>query len=354
MEKVRFGIVGTGRISDWVLAGAVEDPRFEAVAVCSRKEETAQLFARKHGIRLCFTDVEAMAACPEVDAVYIGTPNHTHADIAVRCLAKGKPVLCEKPFASSAFEARQMVQAAREQGLLLMEAMISTLNPNFLKAKEMLSQIGPLRSYTSHFCQFSSKYAKLQEAIAEGNPSKLAPVFNPLCSGGSLLDIGIYTIYPMVVLLGKPERIDSCLQTVGVPSGDPRFACVDVQGTAQFSYPGLSASVRFSKVADSFLPTEIAGEGGNLLLDKMHICRKLTFVPHGAPQSGRGEDMPGEDITCPPFKDEYTAEFTHFIDLFLAGEKESPVNSLDASVAVMEILDEIRQQAGVRYPSDRF
>ena len=74
MRKVRFGIIGTGRISDWVLKGAVLDPRFEAAAVCSRSKESAEAFAAGHGIPRTFTDIDEMASDPEIDAIYIGTP----------------------------------------------------------------------------------------------------------------------------------------------------------------------------------------------------------------------------------------------------------------------------------------
>ena len=95
-EKYRFGILGTGRISDWVLKGAVLEPRFEAAAVCSRSAANGEAFAATHGIPKVFTDVERMASDPSIDVIYIGTPNNTHKDLAVRCMRHGKNVLCEK------------------------------------------------------------------------------------------------------------------------------------------------------------------------------------------------------------------------------------------------------------------
>ena len=131
MAETRFGIIGTGRISDWVLKGAVLDPRFKAAAVCSRTQEKGEAFANAHGIGKVYTDVVKMAEDPGIDAIYIGTPNDTHRDLAIKCLESGKHVLCEKPLASNAKEAREMAAAAKADGVMLMEAMISTLNPNF-------------------------------------------------------------------------------------------------------------------------------------------------------------------------------------------------------------------------------
>lgn len=337
---MRFGLIGTGRITDWVLRGARLDKRFEAVAVCSRSEDKARAFALAHDIPLAFDSIDEMLSRQDIDAVYIGTPNSTHAEIAIRCLNHGKHVICEKPMASDAHEVRAMAQAAKDNGVVLMEAMISTLNPNFVKARTMLKEIAPVRKYHASFCQYSSKYAILQEAIATVDASKVPSSFNPIMSGGALMDIGIYTIYPMVALFGRPSSIKSNLVTIDVPVPGGGTLPVDIQGDVLFSYPGLDATVSYSKVVDSFLPTEISGENGNLILDKIHICRKLDFIPHGAPTSGRGKDMEAMDISAQPFEDEYTAEFTEFIDLVEG--KEETANSLENSIIVAEIMDEIR------------
>lgn len=333
-DTVRFGLVGTGRITSWVLRGARENARFMAAAVCSRSLERARVFAESQGIPAAYDDLDAMLRDPQVDAVYIGTPNHTHCEIALKCLRAGKHVLCEKPLAANAGEAVEMVAEARRRGLIIMEAMISTLNPNFLKAASMLKEIGPIRRYSATFCQYSSKYEALQRG-------EVAASFDPLCAGGAIMDIGIYTIWPMVYLLGEPAGISGKhIITREIPGR----GVTDLQGTIDFIYPGLNATVFYSKIADSFLPTEISGEGGNLMLDKIHICHRLTYFPHGAPASGRGEDPAGTDLTVAEasLRDDYYYEFREFIDCVLSG-KESAVNSPDTSVAVMRILDQVRK-----------
>jgi predicted dehydrogenase len=153
---VRFGIIGTGRISEWVLKGAVLDPRFKAVAVCSRSIERAKAFGAAHGIPKAYSDPEEIASDPGIDAIYIGTPNHTHHDLAILCMRKGKHVMCEKPLASNAREVSEMIAVAKDHGVLLMEAMISTLSPNFRNVQERLAEIGRVRHYSAAFCQYSS------------------------------------------------------------------------------------------------------------------------------------------------------------------------------------------------------
>ena len=116
MQKVRFGVVGTNFITDWVIAGARQDARFELAAVYSRTQERADEFAAKHGIPHTFTSLEEMAKSPLIDAVYIASPNFLHASQSILCMRHGKHVLCEKPFASNAWEAKQMIEASRRYG----------------------------------------------------------------------------------------------------------------------------------------------------------------------------------------------------------------------------------------------
>lgn len=328
---IRFGIVGTGRISDWVLKGASQDPRIRVTAVCSRTSEAAKAFLKRNpfaeGAKI-YTSVDAMASDPEVDAVYIGTPNQTHCDYTLRCLEAGKHVLCEKPLAINTAEGRLMVDKARSAGLLLMEAMVSTLNPNFIEAASHISEIAPVFKYSSYFCQYSSRF----EALKRG---EVATSFKP-GTAGALRDVGVYTIYPVVALFGKPLSVSGSLRTVLTPEG-----LTDVHGTACLEYEDMDATLTWSKSYDSFQPTEIAGENGNIILDEIHIARKVEIVPHAAPTSGQGP-KPGRTTLCEGLAcNEYYYEFKEFADILEQGRTESSHNSLDTSLTVLEIVDQL-------------
>ena len=337
MEKVRFGIVGTNFISDWVIAGARQDARFELTAVYSRKQETADAFAAKHGIPHTFTSLEEMASSPLVDAVYIASPNFLHAEQSILCMQHGKHVLCEKPLASNAREARAMIAASEQYGVTLMEAMKPTLTPNFRAVQANLKRVGTIRRYFSAYCQYSSRYDKFKEGI-------VLNAFRPELSNGAMMDIGVYTIYPMVVLFGKPKRIQA--------SGILLSSGVDGQGAVNFSYDGMNATVFYSKIANSSLPTEIEGEEGNIQLDRVNIISRVTFQPRVAAASGRGTVVEPEDISVAADRDEYYYEVAEFIDLVLSGKRESAVNSHTNSLLTVEIIDEVRRQLGVVYPAD--
>lgn len=328
---IRFGIIGTGRISDWVMAGASQDPRIKVTAVCSRSAANAEAFINRHPIAegaKAYTSVAEMVADPDVDAVYIGTPNQTHCDYTLTSLKAGKHVLCEKPLAVNASEGRRMVEAARESGCMLMEAMVSTLNPNFRLVADRIGEVAPIRHYTSSFCQYSSKYEALKKGI-------VASAFHPLYAG-ALRDIGIYTLYPMVSLFGKPQSVHADVTTFPTSEGP-----VDVHGTLSFIYEGMTASLTYSKICDSFVPTEISGEKGNLLLDEVHIARMAQMVPHGAPSSGQGPKAKGETLSESLPCNEYFYEFKEFADVLEAGGLESEINSLDTSLTVLEIIDDV-------------
>ena len=329
MKKIRFGVVGTNFITDWVIEGGREDERFDLVAVCSRSEETAKAFAEKHNIPHTFTSLEEMAASELIDAVYVASPNAFHAQQSILCMQNGKHVLCEKAFASNAKEVRLMIDAARENNVVLMEAMKPTLTPAFRAVQKSLPEIGTARSYFACYCQYSSRYDKFKEGI-------VLNAFLPELSNGSTMDIGIYTIYPMVVLFGRPKEINAT--GVMLSSG------VDGQAAVNFTYDnGMNATVLYGKITDSTLPTEIQGEQGTIKLDRINIISEATIVRR------KGES---ENIYPETNHNEYYYEVAEFIDTILSGSKESTINSLENSLITIEIIDDIRRQLGVHFPAD--
>lgn len=336
-KKIRFGVVGTNFITDWVIAGAREDERFELAAVCSRTQERGAEFAAKHNIPHIFTSLEDMVQSDVIDAVYIASPNYKHAEQSILAMSHGKHVLCEKPIASNAREARAMVAASNKYSVTLMEAMKSTLSPNFLAVKENLHRIGTPRRYFASFCQYSSRYDKFKEGI-------VLNAFRPELSNGAMMDIGVYTLYPLIALFGRPQSINA--QGVVLSSG------VDGQGAVNMQYDGFNATVLYSKIANSQLPAEIEGEDGNITIDRIQTPVDVRFYPRQAPASGHEKRAEGESLTGSDNHNEYYYEIKEFIDLIEQGRRESSINSHQCSIATMEVIDEVRRQLGVRYPAD--
>lgn len=325
---VRFGIVGTNWITERFLKAALQAEDFQLAAVYSRTEEKAKEFAGRYGVERTFTDLQTMAASGEIDAVYIASPNSLHAEQAIIFMKHKVHVLCEKPIASNTKELTSMIAAARENNVLLMEALKSTFMPNFLAVKENLHKIGKVRRYFASYCQYSSRY----DAYRQGT---VLNAFNPDFSNGSLMDIGIYCVYPLVALFGKPEEIKA--------AGYMLESGVDGEGSMVLKYPDMDAVIMYSKITDSSLPAEIQGEEGNFVIDRISAPEKVEL------HYRNGER---EDLTQDQLSDSMYYEAKEFIRLVQAGKTESDINSHANSMITMEIIEEARRQIGVIYPAD--
>ncbi|CAM4013202.1 Gfo/Idh/MocA family oxidoreductase [Paenibacillus alkaliterrae] len=326
---IRFGVIGTNWITEAFIDAARDVEGFALAAVYSRAEETASAFAAKHGIAHMFTDVEKMAASGAIDAVYIASPNSFHAAHAIVCMNKGIHVLCEKPIASNADEVRQMIAAAKENDVLLMEALKSTLLPSFKSIEENIHKIGTVRRYFASYCQYSSRY----DAYKAG---KVLNAFNPAFSNGAMMDLGVYCLYPLVALFGKPDVVKAA--GVMLESG------VDGEGSIVLQYPAMDAVIMYSKITHSSLPSEIQGENGSIVINKISEADKVEIHYRNGTV---------EDISRPTGSKSMFYEAKEFIELIQAGRTESQVNTFANSLTTMEIMDEARRQIGLTYPADK-
>lgn len=328
MKPLNFAIIGTNFIVDTFFEGARHEPRFRAAALYSRSEETGMAFANKHQIPKVYTDLRQMAADPEIDAVYIASPNALHYEQTMLFLEHGKHVLCEKAFASNAVQVRAMIRAARKNGRTLMEAIRTTQSPNFEQVRNHLHKLGKIRRYFGQYCQYSSRYDKYKEGV-------VLNAFKRELSNGSLMDIGVYCIYPMVMLWGKPQKLNASAYLLETG--------VDGEGSIIASYPDMQATLMFSKITNSSLFSEIQGENGNMLIDGINDIRRVKIVYR---------DRREEDLTVPYQTDDMVYEISAFIRAIENGWCEDPINSHEISLGTMEVMDEARRQMGVRFPAD--
>ena len=326
------------------------DERFDYAAVYSRSQETASAFASKYGVGRTLTSLQELAESPDIDAVYIASPNICHPTHAIMMMDHGKHVICEKPMAPSPSDAMSMIEASRRNRVALMEAMKTTLLPNFKNVREALGRIGRVRCYNSSFCQYSSRFA----AFLKGGPAQ--NVFNPAMKGGSLRDLGVYCIAPMVHLFGVPwageftmENMLDCVSVTPMMMtpggcGDPSQA-VDVQGAMVVSYPGMQATITWSKACDGSWGTQILGEDGTI-----EIAKTSTMIsPRIRLRSGVGDaDLrkgadEWEDLSTPT-PDFMYPEVKEFFDLIESGRIESATNTHQRSLDVVRIMDSIYRE----------
>lgn len=326
---LRFGIVGTNWITERFIQAAEETEQFELKAVYSRTEEKGKAFAAKYNSQpKVYTDLAEMASSDEVDAVYIASPNSLHAEQAILCMRHGKHVLCEKPLASNVKEVQAMLQTAKDHDVLLMEALKSTLMPNFRVIANNLYKLGRVRRYFASYCQYSSRF----DAFKQGT---VLNAFKPEFSNGALMDLGIYCIYPMVTLFGKPEQVQA--NGIMLSSG------VDGEGSILMRYSDMDAVVMYSKIADSYAPAEIQGENGTLVIDKINQPYDVKIYYR---------DGTIEDLRQPQMQESMFYEAREFIELIQTGRRDSTVNTLHNSLIVAEIMEEARRQMGLTFPAD--
>lgn len=330
---MRFGIIGTNWITDRLIDAGREMEDFKLAAVYSRTEETARKFAEKYGVERIFTDLDKMAESDEIDGVYIASPNSFHAAQSMVFLKNRKAVLCEKPSASNTRELKEVISAARENSTLYMEAMKLTFIPSYSILKENMHKIGKIRKMTAGYCQYSSRY----EDYLKGDVKN---AFKPEFSNGALMDIGVYPLFLTVSLLGMPKEVRADGKILEDGKG------IDAYGNLNMIYEDMDAVVMYSKIYNSYNPSEIIGEDGSFLIEHPSEMERFYFIDRK--NGGRKTEL-----TVPRRENGMYYELRHFIDLFNEGRKESPVNTFEMSLKVMEIMDEARKQIGIVFPADR-
>lgn len=250
---IRFAVVGTNWITKQFVDAAHETGKYKLTAIYSRSLEQAQAFAKDYPVEHLFTSLDELAQSPDVDAVYIASPNSLHFPQTRLFLSHKKHVICEKPLASNLQEVEAAIALAKENNVVLFEAFKTASLPNFLLLKETLAKVGKLRKAFINYCQYSSRY---QRYLDGENPN----TFNPAFSNGSIMDIGFYCTASAVALWGEPQAV---LATASLLDSG-----VDARGTVVLSYGDFDVTLHHSKVSDSAIPSEIQGEDGALVIEK--------------------------------------------------------------------------------------
>ena len=325
---INFATVGTSWITEEFIAAGKTNPDFRLYAVYSRSDEKAAAFAKKHGAVKYYSDFDKLLSDGGVNAVYIASPNSFHCRQAIAAMKSGKHVLCEKPAASNLRELDAMLKCASENGVLFMEAFKSLLMPGFKACEESIPKAGVIRSVYINFSKYSSRY----DAHKRGENVN---TFKAEFSNGAVMDLGVYCLWPVVSLFGMPKDIKAL--GVTVPGG------VDGAGAAILLYDSFTVTLNYSKVGNSFLPSEIQGEDATVCVDKFNIPEKVTV---------RYRDGSSEDVPISQRQDSMCYETDEFISCVKAGKRESEINTHAMSRNVMTLLDEIRKQTGVVFPAD--
>lgn len=241
--------IGTGAITKSMLQEFAKSDVLNCVAIYSRREETGRRMAEAFGIETVYTSLEDMLAVPEIDMVYVASPNSFHYSQTKAALLAGKHVLCEKPFAPTLAEAEELVALAKEKGLYLFEAITTAHHPHYALVWEKLAELGKLKMVMCTFCQYSSRYP----ALLEG---RVSPVLDPNFKGGALMDINLYNIHFVVGLFGAPKQV--------YYFANRHDNGVDTSGMLVLEYPDFLCQCIGAKDCAAENGVQIVGENGSI------------------------------------------------------------------------------------------
>ncbi len=315
MDRFGWGIVGSGRMAEAMVATLAEMRSARPVAVTSRSPERAASFAARHGLAVAATPA-TLAERPDVDVVYVASTHDRHVDDAVAALERGVPVLCEKPLAPSAKQARRLVEVARRERVFLMEAMWMVFQPAWEVLLDLIDEgrIGAVRYVEADF----------------GFPADPDPArrwLDPRQAGGALLDVGIYPVTFARALLGDPEVVAAV--RVDADTG------VDLQLAAVMRHRGGSLSVLgCSFQADTAIQALVAGPEGRLVVRAPF--HHSTSIEH------RRRSKLVETFDVGYVGSGYRFEVEEVHRCLRRGLVESPRYPLDTSLGVLALLDRIR------------
>ena len=324
---LRWGIIGTGGIARGFADDLRHVPAASLVAVGSRSQHAADAFADEYGVARRHPSYAALAADPEVDAVYVATPHPMHRDDAMLAIEAGKAVLVEKAFTVNAAQARELVDAARRRGTFLMEAMWTRFLPHTASLRDLVADgsLGEVRTVVADHGQWF-----VQDASHR--------LFDPELGGGALLDLGVYPVSFASMLLGPPSRVTAV--------STPAFTGVDAQTSMVLEHDGGAQAV-LSCTLEAVTPTTavVVGTEARVELEgSFYAPTAMTVVRRDGSRERLSWTVEGRGMHH---------EAAEVARCLAAGLTESPLMPLDETVAVMATMDEVRRQIGLTYPSER-
>ena len=314
---VRLATIGTSSITRTLATAVAATDGIRITVVHSRDPERAAALATDLGAPESSSDLVAMLAREDVDAVYIASPNSLHAQHALAAIEAGKHVLLEKPAVPTATEWAELVGHANAAGVVLLEAMRTEYDPGLQAVRELLPQVGRLRRVSFRYGQRSSRY----DNVLAG---ERVNIFDPAMAGGALYDLGVYCIHPLISLFGEPSRVvgESVLLDTGA----------DGAGVALAVYPDFIADLAYSKITSSELPSELQGEDATLTIDQIASPRLLRLTH-------RDGQVTEHQVTGPP-QHGLHGEVAHFVRLIEAGESAARDQAL--TLQTLRVIDHLR------------
>lgn len=322
MTLIRWGLIGTGAVSRSFAEDLTETAGSYRLAVASRTQERARQFAVEVGFERSYGDLEDFLADPDIDIVHIGTPHGTHRDLAIRALAAGKHVVVEKPIGLNRAEAEEIRDAAQAAGRFAIEGMWMKFNPAYRRMIDDLrgGAIGEPRSVRASF--------------GIPFPTDTGSRWSAELGGSTLLDQGIYPVTLALNLFGTPTEI--------IARGQVRDDGVDLAEHITLEFPrGRYAQLAASMVEFCELTATVNGTDGWVNVPTP-FWASPAYVTRSAAQGERFVE--GVETRIPLVGNGFTPMIEHITSAVREGSTISDIHPLGDTIAVFDVLDEIRVQ----------
>ena len=322
----RIGIIGAGWIADKMAQAIAPVADIEINAIASRSIEKAEEFARTHNIPKAYGNYEDMVRDPEIDLVYIATPHSHHYEHSMLCIEHGKHVLVEKAFTANAGQAERLIEAAREKGLFITEAIWTRYMPMSHKVKEIMESgiIGEPRIITATLCYMMEHKERIVRA--------------DLC-GGALLDLGVYVLNFARMYFGTDivKTVTNC--HVG-PTGMDMHECISLSFA-----DGRMANLQAGALCLNDRQGIISGTEGYIRIDNVN-CPEVIEVY-------RNYELVERIVRPSDMINGYEYQVYESLRCIQAGLAESPMMPHHETISIMKQMDELRKEWGVIYPMDK-
>lgn len=324
-QKLKVGILGAGHIAQKMATTLMGMKEAELYAVAARELSRAEQFADEFHAQKAYGNYEALADDPDIDLIYIATPHSHHFGPARMCLLKGKPVLCEKAFTANAREAEELIRIAQEKQVFLAEAIWTRYMP-FSRTIRELTESGII-----------GKPMMLTASLGYPIAHKERIVRLELC-GGALYDLGVYPINFALMTFGNDlEKITStCMKNE---------AGVDMQNSITFTYrDGRMAVMQTTAFCASDRQGIISGDKGYLVIDNINNPQQAVVYNTDHQETGR--------YTCPPQITGFEYQVQEAAEAIRRGAIEPASMPHAETLRVMQMLDSLRKEWGIRFPMD--
>ncbi len=334
-EKLRWGLLATGRIASTFAEGLTTSRTGFAQAAASRDLSRAQTFATQHGIPHAHGSYEALLTDREIDAVYISTPHPQHCEWAVRAAEAGKHILCEKPLAMDLAEATRIVEAARANDVLLMEAFMYRCHPQTQRVIKMVRSgtLGIVQHIEATF-GFRSKY----------DPA--SRLWNKSLGGGGILDVGCYALSGARLVAGAAlgQPFADPISLAGAGALHPESGA-DVHAVATLGFPGgITAQIGCGVGLQFANQLVVHGTAGRLTVPSPFLIRSPARI-----EVTLFETKQTEILEIPADHDLYTLEADAVGDALAAGARETTAMPIADTLGNLAALDQWRAAIGLSY-----